>query len=82
MVGRKNYNGSGATWAAELAGHAWTILGTARIAGHNPRGYLHTYLAACAEAGGKPPAGPALNALLPWNITIPGQAAGRKDQPP
>jgi transposase len=79
VVGRKNYNGSGARWAADLAGHAWTILGTARIAGHNPRAYLETYLHACAANGGKPPAGQALDALLPWNITLPGD---RKDQPP
>jgi transposase len=79
VAGRKNYNGSGSRWAADLAGHAWTILGTARIAGHNPRGYLHAYLAACAANGGRPPAGQALEALLPWNITMPG---GRKDQPP
>ena len=82
VAGRKNYNGSGARWAAELAGHAWTILGTARITGHNPRAYLDTYLRACAEAGGNPPAGQVLEALLPWNITIPGQPAGSKDKPP
>ncbi len=79
VVGRKNYNGSGSRWSAELAGHAWTILGTARIAGHNPRSYLSTYLQACAANGGRPPAGQALEALLPWNITTPGD---RKDQPP
>ncbi|HUK68122.1 MAG TPA: IS66 family transposase, partial [Streptosporangiaceae bacterium] len=85
VVGRKNYNGSGSRWAAELASHAWTILGTARIAGHNPRAYLDAYLQACAANGGDPPAGQALEALLPWNITIPGQPgqpAGGKDQPP
>ena len=71
VVGRKNYNGSGSRWAAELAGHAWTILGTARIAGHNPRAYLDTYLRACATNGGKPPVGQALEALLPWNICLP-----------
>jgi len=75
VVGRKNYSGSGAAWAADLAGHAWTILGTARLAGHNPRAYLQ----ACADGGGRPPAGQALQALLPWNITIPAQPAG---QPP
>ena len=79
VVGRKNYNGSGSRWAAELAGHAWTILGTARLAGHNPRAYLDTYLQACAANGGRPPAGQALEALLPWNITIPAQPP---DQPP
>jgi len=79
VVGRKNYNGSGSRWAADLAGRAWTILGTARIAGHNPRAYLDIYLQACAANGGRPPAGQALEALLPWNITIPAQP---QDQPP
>jgi len=85
VVGRKNYNGSGSRWAAELAGHTWTILGTARIAGHNPRAYLGTYLQACAANGGKPPAGQALDALLPWNITMPGEPAasgGTTGRPP
>jgi transposase len=74
VVGRKNYNGSGARWAAELAGHAWTILGTARIAGHNPRAYLSACLEACAQNGGKPPAGQVLEALLPWNLALPDDA--------
>jgi len=85
VAGRKNYNGSGSRWAAELAGHAWTILGTARIAGHNPRAYLQAYLQACAAGGGKPPAGQALDALLPWNATVPGrpgQPASPNDRPP
>ncbi len=75
VAGRKNYSGSGARWAADLAGRAWTILGTARIAGHNPRAYLSIYLEACAANGGKPPTGQALAALLPWNITPPGEPA-------
>ncbi len=79
VAGRKNYNGSGARWSADLAGHVWTILSTARIAGRNPRAYLSAYLEACAANGGRPPAGQALEALLPWNITTPGD---RKDQPP
>ncbi|MGH3305461.1 MAG: IS66 family transposase [Streptosporangiaceae bacterium] len=82
VVGRKNYNGSGARWAAELAGHAWTILGTAKMTGLNPRAYLDAWLTACAAAEGKPPAGQALEAMLPWNITLPGQPAGRTGQPP
>ena len=80
-MGRKNYSGSGARWAADLAGHAWTILGTARIAGLNPRAYLEAYLQACADSGGRPPAGQALAALLPWTITPPGPP-GRTDRPP
>jgi len=71
VVGRKNYNGSGSRWAAELAGRAWTILGTATMAGHNPRAYLSAYLNACAANSGGPPAGQALQALLPWNISLP-----------
>ena len=71
VVGRKNYHGSGAAWAAELAGHAWTILGTAKMAGLNPRAYLDTYLGACAANGGKPPGGEAMAALLPWASTLP-----------
>ncbi len=76
VIGRKNYSGSGSRQSAELAGHAWTILGTARAAGHNPRAYLDTYLRACAASGGKPPDGQALEALLPWNICLP-QDPGR-----
>jgi transposase len=71
VVGRKNYHGSGAAWSAGLAGYAWTIFGTAKMAGLNPRAYLEAYLGACAANGGKPPAGEALAALLPWNITMP-----------
>ena len=82
VVGRKNYNGSGSRWAADLAGHAWTILGTARIAGHNPRAYLDTYLQACAADGGRPPAGQALAALLPWTITLPGPPGTAPGRPP
>lgn len=85
VVGRKNYSGSGSRWAADLAGHAWTILGTARIAGHNPRAYLDTYLQACAANGGRPPAGEAMDALLPWNITVPagpGPPLSPKGKPP
>jgi len=82
VAGRKNYGGSGSLWAAELAGRARTILGTARVAGHNPRAYLDTYLQACAANGGKPPAGQALDSLLPWNITMPARPGVRQDQPP
>jgi hypothetical protein len=36
VVGRKNYYGSGAVWAAKLAARVWTITTTAQRAGHNP----------------------------------------------
>lgn len=69
VVGRKNYYGSGAVWAAGLAGQAWTITATAATAataGASPLTYLTDYLTACAAAGGKAPAGPALERFLPW----------------
>ena len=43
----------------------------AKMAGLNPRAYLDAYLDACAANNGKPPAGLALEALLPWNISLP-----------
>ncbi|MGH3965982.1 MAG: IS66 family transposase [Egibacteraceae bacterium] len=66
VVGRKNYYGSGAVWAAELAGRAWTVTATAEKAGLNPLSYLTDYLHACANAGGRAPEGAALDAFLPW----------------
>lgn len=66
VVGRKNYYGSGAVWAARLAGRAWTITATAAHAGASPLAYLTDYFSACAAAGGKAPAGPALDRFLPW----------------
>ncbi|MDA8286363.1 MAG: IS66 family transposase [Actinomycetota bacterium] len=69
VVGRKNYYGSGAIWAATLSGRAWTITATAKRAGLNPLVYLHAYLVACAEAGGRAPTGRALGRFFPWQAT-------------
>lgn len=66
VVGRKNYHGSQAGWSAELAADAWTITATAAQNGLNPQAYLHTYLQACADAGGTAPAGEALARFYPW----------------
>src|SRR6266851_4432351 len=81
---RKNYSGSGARLAADLAGRAWTILGTARIAGHNPRAYLSIYLEACAANGGKPPTGqPCCHGTSPCPASPPRQGtrpAGHRDR--
>lgn len=66
VVGRKNYYGSGAVWAAELAGRVWTITATATRAGLNPLTYLTDYLNACAAAGGQAPAGTELSRFCPW----------------
>jgi len=80
VVGRKNYYGSHAEWSAHLAARVWTITATAERHHHEPLAYLTGYLSACADAGGKAPAGPALHRFLPW---IPGPAtAGSRDHDP
>jgi transposase len=68
VVGRKNYYGSGAEWAAHLAARVWTITATAEHHGHQPLDYLTRYLDACAAAGTAPTSAD-LEALLPWNLT-------------
>ena len=64
VVSRKNSLGSGSEWSAELAADAWTVLGTAAMAGWEPQRYLRGYLEACARAGGRAPAD--LTPWLPW----------------
>jgi hypothetical protein len=66
VVGRKNYYGSHAIWAAELAACVWTITATAEKAGINAQTYLIAYLDACARSGGKAPEGAAMDTFLPW----------------
>ena len=79
VVGRKNYHGSGAAWRAGLAGHAWTILRTARMPGTNPAPtWTPTWTPAPPAAASRPRQ--ALAALLPWNITCP--QAGQQEGPP
>ena len=75
VVGRKNFYGSGSTASAELASRVWTITATTERAGLNPLVYLGSYLHACAEAGGKPPTGAALDRFLPWALNPDDRAA-------
>jgi hypothetical protein len=56
-TGRKNYYGSGAVWSADLAAMLFSILQTVILWGINPRHWLHAFLTACAENGGRAPAG-------------------------
>ena len=81
VVGRKNYYGSHAQWSAHLAARVWTITATAERHHHEPLAYLTGYLSACADAGGKAPAGPALHRFLPW-IPGPATASSRDHDPP
>jgi transposase len=69
VIGRKNYYGAQATWAAHLAATVWTITATAQRNHREPLTYLTEYLTACATAGGTPPQGPALDQFLPWLST-------------
>jgi transposase len=75
VIGRKNFYGSGAQWAAHLAADVWTITATAARHGIEPLGLLTGYLQACAEHGGTVPAGAALDPFLPW--TLQGRARHR-----
>ena len=61
--------------SAELASRVWTITATAERAELSPLTYLGAHLHACAEAGGKPPTGAALDRFLPWAINPDDRAA-------
>ncbi len=66
VIGRKNFYGSGAGWAAHLAADVWTVTATAARHGIEPLSLLTGYLEACAHAGGPAPAGAGLDPFLPW----------------
>jgi transposase len=82
VVGRKNYYGSHARWAAELAARVWTITATAQRNHCEPLAYLTEYLQACATAAGKAPQGQALQRFLPWLPDPSDTPANRDDEPP
>ena len=67
VVGRKNYRGSGARWAGELAAMMFSVFGTLALWKINPRLWLTDYLQTCARAGGKPPDD--LTEFLPWTMS-------------
>ena len=67
VVGRKNYYGSGAVWAGQLAAMLFSILQTLCLWRLNPRSWLTAYLTACAEAGGAAPAD--VEGWLPWHLS-------------
>ena len=72
MIGRKNFYGSGAEWAARLAADVWTVTATAARHDIEPLSLLTGYLEACAHTGGTAPAEQA------WTPSCPGH---RKDAP-
>jgi transposase len=81
VIGRKNYYGSQAQWAAYLAAAVWTITATAERNQREPLTYLNDYLQACARNGGKPPEDQALQRFLPW-LPDPDDTAGSRDNDP
>ena len=66
VVGRKGFYGSGAEWAGQLAATMYSVLMTMKLWQINVRTWLHAYLQACADNGGKAPAD--LAAFLPWHM--------------
>lgn len=71
VVGRKNYYGAQAEWAAHLAARVWTLTATAERNGREPLAFLTGYLNACADAGGKPPEDTTLEQFFAW-LPAPG----------
>lgn len=69
VVGRKNYYGAHAAWAAHLAARVWTITATAERNHHEPLIFLTDYLNACAQTGGRPPHGTTLEQFFTWPPT-------------
>jgi transposase len=80
VVGRKNYHGSGAVWAGELAAMLFSLLQTLCLWNINPRLWLTDYLQACAKAGGQAPAEGERNGFLPWEMSEEKRKAWRLDR--
>jgi transposase len=78
VVGRKNYYGSGAVWAGQLAAVLFSVFETLKLWGLNAQQWLTGYRTACAEAGGRAPAD--LRPWLPWRLTE-GERAALKETP-
>jgi transposase len=78
VVGRKNFYGSGAVWAGQLAAWLFSLVATLRLWEINPRAWLTAYLTACAELGGKAPT--EVSSWLPWNQTAEQRAAWQVPQ--
>lgn len=76
---RKNCGGSGTPWAAELAATAFSVIATVTQWELNPLSYLHAYLSACADGGGKAPGD--IGRFLAWSAT-PEDLADWRAPPP
>jgi transposase len=68
VCGRKQFSGSRAKWAGQLAAHLFSLFATLQLWAINPRQWLTEYLQACAQAGGQAP--PDAARWLPWNLPL------------
>jgi transposase len=66
VIGRKNYYGSGAVWAADLAALMFSLIETLKYWKINPHTWLLAYFNHCALSGGVPNK---IDTFLPWNMT-------------
>ena len=73
VIGRKNFLGSRARWAGDLAAQVWTFTETARQHGLDPLAELTRYFETCAAAGGQPPPREARSAFHFWGPAAPAQ---------
>ena len=80
MIGRKNFYGSGAAWAAHLAADIWTVTATAARHDIEPLSLLTGYLQACARHRRHRPGRAGLDPFLPW--TPQGRARRRPASDP
>jgi hypothetical protein len=69
VTGRKNSDGSGAVWSAELAARLCSMLQTRVLWSLHPRHWLEALLTACADNGGQPLTD--LTPCLPWTMKPP-----------
>ncbi len=67
VVGRKNFFGSGALWAGQLACILYSVLATLKLYGINERTWLGEFLQACAHNGGQ--ALGDVSAFMPWSMS-------------
>ena len=79
VVGRKNFYGSGAQRAGELAAVMYSVLATLKLWKINPHTWLFAYLQACAENDHRAPSD--LSSFLPWTMDAARLAAMRAGRP-
>ncbi len=68
VCARKQFLGSRALWAGQLAATLFSLFATLELWAINPRLWLTAYFQACAEAGGQAPE--EAQRWLPWNLPI------------